>query len=73
MTDSTRDAFEAWYSDNGANPRLVERNKETYQLVPTAICWWAWQAATLAEQERCADKANQLGYDRFAEDIRSGK
>jgi len=45
MTD-TREAFEAWWSDPAA--------PEGPLFTTEQHCWQAWQAATLAERERCA-------------------
>lgn len=40
-----REAFEAWASDEGANPKAVERAGDRYRLGVTSVYWLAWQAA----------------------------
>ena len=55
MTDKTRESFEAWYSDYGANLKAVERKGESYKLAQVSAGWWAWQAAIKAFPRLKAD------------------
>ncbi|MBL8469682.1 hypothetical protein [Methyloversatilis discipulorum] len=42
----SREAFEAWMSDDGKNPRAVERGADGSYLLLTAGPYWnVWQAA----------------------------
>ena len=46
MTDTTRDAFEAWYSGDGKYPESIKREGTAYKLIKTSLSWWAWEKAT---------------------------
>ena len=41
----SREAFEHWFSDHGANLRAVERSGDNYRLMQAQQCWDAWQIA----------------------------
>jgi hypothetical protein len=43
--NTARQAFEHWYSDEGENPRAVERSGDGYLLAQAHSSWSAWQAA----------------------------
>lgn len=40
-----RDAFEAWFSEDGKWPEAVRRNGDAYMLASAQHAWTAWQAA----------------------------
>jgi len=40
-----REAFEVWFSDNGASPKAIERSGDGYRLMQAQSAWVAWQAA----------------------------
>lgn len=66
MTDSTRDAFEAWFTKRRGAGLLSKAITGGYEWVATSEAWETWQAATLAEQERCAlicEDASDFGND----------
>lgn len=69
----SREAFEAWFSDDGKYPRACERSCEGgYVLAHAADAWRAWQAAQADAYERaakvCRKIANDPGYgDLFAD------
>ena len=49
--DKQREAFEAW----AGNDFCFDLNLDgSYEVWRTDCAWQAWQAATLAERERCA-------------------
>lgn len=51
----SREAFEAWFSDDGKCPRACERSREGgYVLAHAADAWRAWQAAQADAYERAA-------------------
>lgn len=49
-----RAAFEHWFSDEGENPRAVERLGAGYKLAQAQQAWVVWVAAMRAEREACA-------------------
>lgn len=54
MTDKSSEAFEAWASDNGQNPKAVERNQHgNYKLMQTNSLWMGWQAGRNQAIEAC--------------------
>lgn len=67
MTDTDREAFEAWASDGYQWPLSIEPSGDNYKHMHTAIKWAAWQAATQRQQsriayvEKVADDAIELG------------
>lgn len=45
--DQERAAFERWFSNEGSNPRAVERNpKGVYRLASADSAWEVWQVRT---------------------------
>ena len=52
MTNQTRKNFEAWAKIK--NYELLKSGGGSYLYIQANIAWKAWQAATLAERERCA-------------------
>ena len=75
MTDTTRDAFEAecrryW----GERCPDLEFKEYKYESGRTEIAYAFWQAATLAERERCeVIAANNVSVIEVLRQIRSGK
>ena len=67
-----RKAFEDW-----AAPLRYEvhhqSNKGDYLGMATQIAWEAWQAATLAERERCAQKAGEHAQHWWSKHCASNK
>ena len=65
MTATTRDAFEAHWrgiqSPSKANRELNQREGNEYAHGHVARHWLTWQAATLAERERCALMCKHFG------------
>lgn len=80
MTDTTRDAFEAWFTGR-TDGRCLIRVGDGYTLMSAQTSWMAWQAATLLERERCAqvcDKISDMNMGHVelqgaADAIRGGK
>ena len=58
MTD--REAFEAWAKEKGV-PFHWNAGTQEYSLV----AWQAWQAATAAERERCAQAVVDLDKQKW--------
>ena len=53
----TREAFEAWFSDQGRFPRACEKGRDgSYLLQHANTSWIAWQAARAAALEEAARK-----------------
>ena len=53
--DASREAFEAWLSDDGKWPAAVERDRHgNYRLAQAANAWPIWQAAEARGMERAA-------------------
>ncbi|GEM_PF-3266343 len=51
---SSREQFEAWASDQGNFPFVVERSGDSYKFMATQNKWEVWQAATSALEAKCA-------------------
>jgi hypothetical protein len=52
---TTREAFEAWITDDGKWLKAAERSPDgSYKFMGTHTSWTVWQAATKAEREACA-------------------
>lgn len=51
---SIREQFEAWASDEGKFPVVVERSGDSYKFMATQNKWEVWQAATNAMEAKCA-------------------
>ena len=49
MTDTTRDAFEAWATSQGYG---ITRDENVYRGCLTEFSWESWKAATLAEKRQ---------------------
>lgn len=49
-----RVAFEHWFSDNGENPKAIERPGDVYKLMQTQAAWVAWSAAVKVERAHSA-------------------
>ena len=54
-----REKFEKYMSDNGATPRTIERNGESYMLMYTANSWIIWKGCAESKQEEV-----KQAYDR---------
>ena len=54
MTDPMREAFEDWFPKKDFGPNGLLMICAEYVYAPAATYWKVWQAATLAERERCA-------------------
>lgn len=54
MSDTKRNDFEAWYSDQGLFPKSVQRSGDGYVLMQANLSWIAWQAAIASQPERAA-------------------
>jgi hypothetical protein len=61
--EQMRRDFEHWFSYEGEIPQAVERNGSSYRTGQAARAWWAWQAATLKERERCALVCDAIARD----------
>lgn len=71
MTATTREAFEAWVSDNGQSPKAVERNQNgDYKLMQTNTLWMGCAFGMRDEREACAKIADKAGQRLLAEFIR---
>lgn len=47
---TVREAFERWYSDDGASPKAIERNAGGgYKLLQACNAWTAWHAASASK------------------------
>ena len=55
---TTREEFEAWFSDGLSAP--LRRNGEEYVFVAVQSAWDAWQAAHLAGQRAMQERAAKL-------------
>ena len=85
MTDdkqvaAMRKVFEAWHSSQGqAEPeleRIYELSEEGMNELVKETMFEAWQAATLAERERCAKVCEVLNFElghNCADAIRAGE
>ena len=62
MTDKMRDDFEAYFSKKGFGANGLRYVDGRYIHAPAATQWDVWQAATLAERERCAKVCDGLVY-----------
>ena len=64
--DHVREAFEAWYSNDGKWPAAVERSDfgPSYKLGAAEHAWTAWQAAAAHEKERCARLCDPTNADK---------
>lgn len=70
-----REAFERWFSDNGDNPRAVERSGAGYKLAQAQSAWVAWMAAARVEREACAklcDDRERDARERLRSDTGAG-
>ena len=57
----SREAFEAWMSDDGMWPKAVERNSDgVYVLMDVASKWTAWQKATERAAKVCEDARDNI-------------
>ena len=53
---NSREAFEAWASDNGEWPQTIQKfDHGGYRLMDTAVKWAAWKAATERAAKLCED------------------
>ncbi len=62
---SSREQFEAWASDEGKFPFVVERSGDSYKFMATQNKWEVWQAATSALEAKCAALAAENGHCKF--------
>ena len=51
---SSREAFEAWVTNEGKFPFVAERSGDSYKFLSTQNKWEVWQAATNGMEARCA-------------------
>lgn len=63
---TTREEFEAWFSDG--LPAPLRRNGEEYVFVAVQSAWDAWQAAHLAGQRAMQTRAEEVA-NKIAERI----
>ncbi|MCT9125362.1 hypothetical protein [Cupriavidus gilardii] len=52
--DQMREAFEAWYSNDGEWPQAVEHAAGQYLLTTATTAWRTWQAGVAYGMERAA-------------------
>jgi len=66
---SSREQFEAWASDQGNFPFVVERSGDSYKFMATQNKWEVWQAATSALEAKCAalaaENAGLIGFHKY--------
>jgi len=73
MTDTDREAFEAWASDNGAYPQCIERLGDGYKLMATQQKWGAWQAANCITTMQAATQRQQSRIAELEADAALGR
>ena len=70
----SREAFEAWFSDQGQFPRACETGRDgSYLLQHANTSWIAWQAATAAALEEAAERVRPAWGQACADAIRALK